>query len=132
LGRLAGCFLFHVFLLDRHAAFELDHDAFVPDLDPVHQHFHRGAVGRCNGTVTSGLISLFFADFGSSPYAPTLFTFLSSAKKRKKYTSVFDRFRARKTKNRAPEKSIDRSEALFCLIFLVLLLKTQKERLLLW
>ena len=54
--------------------------------------------------------------WGSSPYASTLFVFLCRAKKRKKYTSIFTRFRALKTKNRAPEKSIDRSEALFCLI----------------
>jgi hypothetical protein len=35
LGRFAGFCLFHIFLLDRHTAFELDLTFFVPDLDPV-------------------------------------------------------------------------------------------------
>ena len=71
-------------------------------------------------------------EMGSNPYASTLFTFLYRAKKRKKYTSVFDRFRALKTKNRAPEKSIDRSEALFCLILPYFCPKCRKKRLLPW
>jgi hypothetical protein len=39
--------------------------------------------------------------------------FLYRAKKLKKYTIVFDRFRALKAINRAPKQSIDRSEARF-------------------
>ena len=42
-----GLPLFDVFLLDGDAAFEFDHDAFVSDLYPIYQHFHRGAVDRC-------------------------------------------------------------------------------------
>ncbi len=39
-------FSFHVFLLDCHAAFEFDHNAVVPDVYPVDEHFHGCAVNR--------------------------------------------------------------------------------------
>ncbi len=72
------------------------------------------------------------AFLGSNPPSPTLFTFLYRAKKRKKYTSVFDRFRALKTKNRASKQPIDCSEALLCLILPVFCTKCRKKRLLPW
>ena len=68
----------------------------------------------------------------SSVYPSTLFGVLCRAKKRKKYTSVFDRFRARKAKNRAPEKPIDRSEARICLILLFFRPKYTKKPLSSW
>ncbi|MBR3552144.1 MAG: hypothetical protein IKN72_02015 [Clostridia bacterium] len=135
-----GFVLSHVFLPDSDAALEFDLDLRFPDDDLFDQRPHDGRVIRTqdcavfdaernksiserNGTVTSGLISLFLLFYGSSPYASTLFAFLCRAKKRKKYTSIFEGFRARKTKNRAQEQPIDRFEARlfflldFCPIF---------------
>ena len=54
--------------------------------------------------------------FGSNPSIPYFFGVLCRAKKRKKYTSIFDRFCVWIRKNRAPGRLIYRLKARNCLI----------------
>ena len=53
---------------------------------------------------------------GSNPSIPYFFSVLCRAKKRKKYTSIFDRYCVLKTKNRASGRLIDRLKARNCLV----------------
>ena len=64
----------------------------------------------------SYVCSLPLAPPPDSGYSLTIFYFFAELRNGKKYTSIFVHFWGLKAKIRAPEKSIDRAEALFCLI----------------